>query len=83
MRWSPSGQVTGTWNIHEDLDYRGADGYVYATALAADRQGNFYVARKENFIYAPGEFHYGESNEWIEKYGSNGRLVRAHRTSAT
>ena len=75
MRWSPSGQVTGTWNIHEDLDYHGADGYVYATALAADRQGNFYVARKENFIYAPGAFHYGESNEWIEKYGSNGRLV--------
>jgi hypothetical protein len=83
-RWDSSGRVTGVWDLHEDNDaeakYPTSPKYtdVLATALAADRQGNLYVARqlyydqKDDTIF---QFNYRVRSNWIEKYGSNGRLV--------
>ena len=44
-RWDRSGRVTGTWDIHEE-NLRPQPHIVVATALATDRQNNFYVAER-------------------------------------
>jgi hypothetical protein len=70
-QWDYAGHVTGVWDLHPSE--RGE----YTTALAADRQGNFYVARAKaesndcdlGFCYQNAQW------EWVEKYGSTGQFV--------